>query len=348
MENPKISVLIPMYNRKHYIEQCVDSALNQTFQEDYEIIIRDNCSADGSFDFVAETYAKQISDGKIRLYRNEENLGEWGNVNALINDAAGKYIAILHSDDMYLPHALKHLYEVAEKTNADVVHESFLLNSPKNGVINSIEDCKPICAEDNTFDKITVMPNDPLDRFNEWINGGTFIDSQYNIFNREFVLDNDIFLDACNNRYVALWWIMSAKIFVKTPIICYIRRNAPDSNSHSNFTPEKIEKFISEQIEMVHNMDERFANIDFFKDNEYYQYMAKAHLLFILDSWDIMRRNIYSKGITQEIYQTVVSAFKKKFGNDYFYPMFLFNWIHSMPFNKRVDIINDIQQNQTK
>ena len=40
MDTPKISVLIPLYNRKHYITQCIDSALNQTFK-DYEIIIRD-------------------------------------------------------------------------------------------------------------------------------------------------------------------------------------------------------------------------------------------------------------------------------------------------------------------
>ena len=59
MDAPKISVLIPMYNRKHYIEDCVNSVLNQTFQ-DFEIIIRDNCSTDGSFEFVAKRYAKEI------------------------------------------------------------------------------------------------------------------------------------------------------------------------------------------------------------------------------------------------------------------------------------------------
>ena len=130
MDNPKVSVLIPLYNRKHYIAQCIDSALNQTFQEDYEVIIRDNCSTDGSFEFVQEKYSQQISEGKIKLYRNSENLGEGGNTHALINDAAGKYTTILHSDDMYLPHTIKHLYEIAEKTNADVVHMSFYFNSP--------------------------------------------------------------------------------------------------------------------------------------------------------------------------------------------------------------------------
>ena len=66
MDAPKISVLIPMYNRKHYIEDCVNSVLNQTFQ-DFEIIIRDDNSTDGVFEFVQEKYSNEISTGKIKL-----------------------------------------------------------------------------------------------------------------------------------------------------------------------------------------------------------------------------------------------------------------------------------------
>ncbi len=331
MDNPKISVLIPMYNRKHYIAQCVDSALNQTFQEDYEIIIRDDCSTDDGFDFVAEKYAKEISAGKIKLYKNKENLGEWGTTNALLNNAKGKYIAILHSDDMYLPHALKHLYEVAEKSNADVVHESFFLNSPKSGIIDSIEDCTPFCREYNTFEKITVMSNSSSERFKEWFEGGTFIDAQYNLFNREFVLANNIFTDGYDHRYCALWWIMLAKVFVKTPIICYVCRDAPDSGTNANFSAKKLEKFIFNMAKIAQDMDKHFSNIEFFKDNEYVQYTAKMHLIFVLDYWEIIRREVFSNGITPEIYSTVKNSFKKIFGENYFYPMFLFNWAHIIP-----------------
>ena len=331
MDNPKISVLIPLYNRKHYIAQCVDSALNQTFQEDYEIIIRDDCSTDGSFEFVAEKYAKEISAGKIRLYKNEENLGEWGTTNALLNNAEGKYIAVLHSDDMHLPHALKHLYEVAEKTNADVVHESFFLRSPESGIIDSIEDCTPYCRENNTFESVTVMSNNPSDRFNEWLEGNTFIDSQYNLFNREFVLANNIFSDGYDHRYCALWWLMLAKVFVKTPIICYVCRDCPDSGTNANFSAKKIEKFIFNMSKIAQDMDKHFSSIDFFRDNEYAQYTAKAHLILMLDYWEIIRREIYANGITPEIYSALKNSFKKFFGENYFYPMLLFNWLHIMP-----------------
>ena len=216
----------------------------------------------------------------------------------------------------------------------------FILIPPPNGIIDKIEDCTPVCVDGNAFDKIKIMSNAPLDRFKEWIQQGTFVDSQYNIFNRSFVLENEIFADGYDHRYWALWWIMSARIFVKTPIICYIRRNAPDSGTNSNFSPERIEKFISNTFEMIHGMDKHFAQIDFFKDNEYFQYMAKAYLTFFLNRWEITRRNIYANGITPEIYQSVAKVFKEKFGENYFYPMFLFNWAHVIPHNHKVYNIN--------
>lgn len=329
-----------MYNRKHYIEQCVNSALNQTFQEEYEIIIRDNCSTDGGYEFVAEKYAQQIFEGKIKLYRNKENLGETKNTIKLFHDANGKYIYVLHSDDMYLPHALQHLYEVAEKTNADVVHESFLLISPKSGIINDISECKPTCREINTFDKINIMSDNPFDRFQEWIKGGTFIDMQYNLFEKDFVLENEVFFEKGCHLYAALWWIMSAKIFVKTPIICYICRNAPDSETNSKISTQKIIECILGDFEMLDHMDKLFQKIEFFKNNEYFQYMAKAHMLYISNNWNIDRHNIYANGITLELYSAIADAFKKYFGHDYFYPMFCFNLNRVMPFNRRGDIIN--------
>ena len=109
METLKISVLIPLYNRRQYAEDCINSALNQDFQ-DYEIVIRDDASTDGVFEFVKNRYAKEISAGKIKLFRNGKNLGEAFTIKLLLRDATGKYLTILHNDDMYLPQTLKHLY----------------------------------------------------------------------------------------------------------------------------------------------------------------------------------------------------------------------------------------------
>ncbi len=191
MAAPKISVIIPMYNRKHYIAQAIDSVLGQTFQ-DFELIVRDDGSTDGSADFVAERYATEISSGKIKLRRNEKNIGEFPTDNRMLREATGKYIMILHSDDMYLPNALEHMHAVAEHFQADVVHSTVHLGTPPDGVIKKGTPLRIVYHDKNRVDKVTVMSDNLLDRFNERVNGGTFVDIQYNILRREFLAENDV------------------------------------------------------------------------------------------------------------------------------------------------------------
>ena len=350
MDNPKVSVLIPMYNRKHYIAQCVDSALNQTFSENYEIIIRDNCSTDGSYEFVAEKYAKEIADGKIRLYRNEENIGQWRNVSLLITDAAGKYIMVLHSDDMYLPHAVWHLYDVAEKTNADVVHSSFFLNSPKDGIINDVADCKPACMESTVFDKVTIMSDEPVDRFIEWSKFGTFCDIQHNIFKKKFAIDNlvtnGIFLDGFWDTPVlsVFCWIMTAKIFVKTPIISYIRRNAPDSITNTKINVFPFENFIGAKIGMIRYLDYLLPKIEFFRKNKLAGDFVKMKFIIDSNNLQMTHKSAYKNGLSNEIYENIENAFKTHFGSDYFFPMIFYHWFNSINYCKN-DILNIMFQN---
>ena len=335
MDAPKISVLIPLYNRKHYIKDCVDSALNQTFQ-DYEIIIRDDNSTDGVFEFVQEKYSNEISTGKIKLKRNEKNLYEYVTTNRLIMEATGKYVMFLHNDDVYLPHTLQHMYEVAEKYNADVVHSSYLLNSSKNGSLSKVY---PTCWETHPVKQIEVMSDNPAARFSEWVDNGTFCDAQYNIFNRKFMLENEIFLKF-GHRFLSLWWLMSAKVFVKTPMICYVRRDAPDSQTNTKIiSPSKMIETIESFIKISRYMDELFPKVEFFNDNEEAKFIAKAYILKSYENSGIFRWEFYKDGLTPEIKRTVADAFKKYFGDDYFYPAFLFHLAHIMPYNKPVDKI---------
>ena len=156
MDTKKISVLIPMYNRKIYIEDRINSVLKQTFS-DYEIVIRDDASTDGVFEFVKNHYDKEISRGKIILLRNEKNLGELKTLSKLLFDAKGKYITILHNDDLYLPNALKTLYETAEKFSADVVHCTNFLTSAPDGVIKNGTRLKRISKDRNNVSEVKIL-----------------------------------------------------------------------------------------------------------------------------------------------------------------------------------------------
>lgn len=336
MNAPKISVLIPLYNRKHYIAQAIDSVMAQTFQ-DYEVIVRDDGSTDGSADFVEERYATEIFLGKLKLRRNEKNIGEFPTDNRLLNEAAGKYIMLLHSDDMYLPHALEYMYGLAEKYNADVVHGSVCMTTASDGVIKEDTPFKIKYNDKHHIKDISVMTNDPFDRFNKWVSD-IGIDAQHNIFNRQFLIDNDLCFESFGgsltggNRLLALKWLMRAKVIVKTPKPFYIYRNAPDSRTRSKFPPELVAQLISEFIELSRYLDKFFATDDFFKDKPEMQYRARSNLFTTFNNHWIRRNGVYRKGVTPELHQAVEEAFKKHFAEDAVFPTFLFHWYNTLEY----------------
>ncbi|MCX8080821.1 MAG: glycosyltransferase [Bacteroidia bacterium] len=101
MEHPKLSVLIPVFNGMPYIKEAVESVLNQDFK-DYELIITDNQSNDGTWEYVSS-----LNDKRIKCFRNPVNLGMVGNWNKALEYARGEYIKVLPADDYLLPGALR-------------------------------------------------------------------------------------------------------------------------------------------------------------------------------------------------------------------------------------------------
>lgn len=95
----KISVVMPVYNGANYIREAVESILNQTFT-DFEFIVIDDCSTDRSWEILTK-YANQ--DQRVKLFKNEENLGVTKSLNKGLKLAQGDYIARQDADDVSLP-----------------------------------------------------------------------------------------------------------------------------------------------------------------------------------------------------------------------------------------------------
>lgn len=96
----KVSVLIPTYNHVDYIELAIRSALRQKTNFEYEILIGENCSTDGTR-AITQAMAEAFPD-HIRLFSRPNNIGMFENMKALVNDAKGEYIAWLEGDDLWL------------------------------------------------------------------------------------------------------------------------------------------------------------------------------------------------------------------------------------------------------
>jgi len=99
-ECPKVTVVIPVYNREKYLGFAVDSILSQTFP-DFELLVIDDGSNDGSIALV-----RSYGDPRIRLVCNDTNLGVATTRNIGIEHARGEYLAFLDSDDWAFPERL--------------------------------------------------------------------------------------------------------------------------------------------------------------------------------------------------------------------------------------------------
>lgn len=114
---PKISVCIPVYNVEKYIRRCLESIFMQDFKE-IEIIVVDDCSPDNSMAIVRELAE---SDPRIRIIRNDRNMGLNWTRRTGYEAAKGDYIFFLDSDDTIPSSALLLLYEKAVTSDADIV-----------------------------------------------------------------------------------------------------------------------------------------------------------------------------------------------------------------------------------
>jgi len=95
-QTPLVSVLIPSFNAERYINQCIDSVINQTYKN-IEIIICDDASVDNTSKILNKYEA---IDNRIKLTKNQNNLGYLRTFNKLLRMAEGDYITFLDSDDI--------------------------------------------------------------------------------------------------------------------------------------------------------------------------------------------------------------------------------------------------------
>lgn len=113
----KISVCIPCYNVENYIEECLESLLNQTLKE-IEIICVDDCSTDRTLDILTK-YAKRYNN--IKVYRNLFNSKLVQTRKLALSHAVGDYIMFVDSDDILEANACEIAYNTIVKNNSDIV-----------------------------------------------------------------------------------------------------------------------------------------------------------------------------------------------------------------------------------
>ena len=239
----QVSIIIPVYNTEEYLRECMDSVVNQTLKN-IEIICIDDCSTDGSYRILEEYAAR---DGRIKLLRNDQNLGAPGAVkNIGIKEAEGEYIGFVDSDDYVDLNYFEELYSLAQN------HDSDIAASLKMTYFGKVDSCRIIQCPKKVL--VTAQDKQPLIKMSG--------SNCSKIYRREMIKKNNI--SCCEVRNVAednyfsmLAMVMANCIVTTSKAGYYYRRHDNSVTSHSrtnnDFAIFDIYKSIDEYI--VHNIE---------------------------------------------------------------------------------------------
>jgi len=129
LSRPKVSIVIPTYNRTDFLKRALKSVLEQSFQN-YEVLVVDDCSREN-----VQEVLKELKDNRLRYLRHETNQGEAISRNTAIQAAQGEYIAFLDDDDEWMPEKLELQIDFMDKApeSTGAVYSEFLWMNSEDG-----------------------------------------------------------------------------------------------------------------------------------------------------------------------------------------------------------------------
>ena len=222
----KISVILPIYNVEAYLDECVQSIINQTIGfENIQMILVDDCSKDRSYE-IAQEYAKKYDNCiSIRLEKGSGSAGKPRNEG--IKLATGKYLMFSDPDDFFDLQAFEKMYNAMEEKNADFIIANWNYTDE-----NGQKWEKPVFDQER-FHNFKLSIHDYGDSF--YIMNSSMCNK---IFRREFIDEKNI---RCleyvpgEDTYFSMSAFLEAKdVYYISEIIYYYRqRNQTDSLSVS-------------------------------------------------------------------------------------------------------------------
>ena len=214
-----ISILMPVYNAEKYLNETIDTIKNQSFSN-WELIIVD----DGSIDNSKEICTKLMNDDKRIKYIFQENLGVSHTRNVALENAQGKYIVFVDSDDLIHEDYLKILINSIEKNNSDISVCNFIERKISN--TGKIED---ITRE--FYLKEVMEMAEMKDYIMDFGNSGLLNPLWNKIYKNQIIKENNITFDekveTGEDFIFNLQYFRKVKkiSFIKDSLYYYIRRN---------------------------------------------------------------------------------------------------------------------------
>lgn len=303
----KFSILVPVYNVEKYLEQCVESLLNQTYKGDYEIILVDDGSTDSS-GTLCDNYAKTHPDKIKVIHKKNEGLVSARQVG--IENANAEYSLFVDSDDFAETNLLETVNDCINRNdNPDMVIYSFQYYSNQ----------KTTNRKSTLASAETVFINDNKKDICEALISTSFITSLWSKALKTEILKKDptdysLYYD----KNMAEDWFRSIHLLTAAEKIVYI--NEPLYNYRTNevsisrsFRPETIEKknilYVYDRFteylpkwnmdtqEYHHKLNARWLNEVMYTFTSYYENVKKSERKAVLEyNWDSMLPENVKKG----------------------------------------------------
>lgn len=319
---PVISVIVPVYNTEKYLPECLDSILNQSFNN-FEIIVINDCTPDNSAAIINE-YASR--DNRVVPIHLHKNVGQGFARNEGIDHALGKYLVMVDSDDYLNPHALKKWFDAIEAYKSDAVFGWFEIQEDKvDGTYN-----KTPGFYEETFKKDIPQTNFGKNHLKQIPN------CWQGIYNLNFLRNYEIRFELSHredNPFVINVLLMTEKIsLISDTVSTYRKRFTENPQNISTMQKEfnRSEAFLMlEHVNIVANY--------FFRNNN--KFPAQTIQDKMVDRFIIYSRLFFNKVLpelkkneglstTRDCLHAFGDILKKTFGNDYFWHHIQFSKYH--------------------
>lgn len=269
--NPKISIIVPIYNAEKYIDKCIESIINQTFK-DIEIILINDGSSDGSRNII-DRYAKK-DKRIIAIY--QENSGPSVARNKGIKIAKGKYIGFVDSDDYIEETMYEELYNLVNDNNIQV---GMCAYNELHFYDNTQRITRTRLHSQKVYNKEEIKKN-IISTFAKNENYGFY--SLWNkIYLREWVVKLGIYMDE-NRDHGEDWWFnmclfseMESYICIDKPLYNYIHVN--EDSLMSKYRENQFELFLDGREKIKSIVPSEF--IDYSEFNSRFVYEFSSYII---------------------------------------------------------------------
>lgn len=317
MNSPLVSIILSVYNGEKYLDESIQSILNQTFQ-DFEFIIIDDCSTDNSVEII-QKYKNQ--DTRIQFLQKEKNIGLKGfveNLNIGIQKSRGKYIARMDQDDFAFPTRLEKQIEYLNQQNdVFLVGSSMMLMNEdsveydRKDALTSFEKIKNRMKIDNPIFHPTILfRNEP------------------NLYYRDKFYASEDF-----DFYLRLITEGKKVENISEPLLRYRILDNSMSRKGNNFIKrlflEKAKEFYQQRLKFGNDQYEKFNDIDFLNVLKEDNSNQKENLIFAAKVAVLYQRKMELKLILD------------KLKNQYGYT----NWVLNM---NQITVVNKLHSRYLK